>query len=259
MKHLLLLSTGLLWSMTSLYAQEYKTKLANRQDQKVTITLSGGDVKIEGYNGDEVIISASSGYEAPPERARGLKPIYNSAVDNSGIGLAVTPQNGGLTIEKATRKEINYRIRLPRNVALLYEQVNFQGSAISISNMDGDLEVRTQNADIDLTNVKGPVVANSISGEVKIVYANLSQAKPTAISTVSGSIDITLPTTAKTTLKLRSVTGEMYSDFDLGLKNTKEGLSRIGGRNNIDGTTNGGGVELQLHTVSSNIYVRKQK
>ncbi|RYF64163.1 MAG: hypothetical protein EOO39_27160, partial [Cytophagaceae bacterium] len=185
MNRIILLIAGLLWSLAPIQAQEYKTKLANSKDRKVTIELDATSLKIEGHNSDEVIIVASSGYEAPPERAKGLKPLYNSNVDNSGIGLAVTTENGGLRIEKATRKPIRYTIRLPRKVALLYKETNWQGSLISITNMDGDLEIKTNNASVNLTNVTGPVVANTINGEVKVVYSTLSQEKPTAISTIN--------------------------------------------------------------------------
>ena len=237
MKKHLLLCACLLGCLSSVFAQEYKTKLTNAKDYKVTIDMSGGNVKVEGHNGDDVVIMASSGYEAPPERAKGLKPLYNSAVDNTGIGLSVTSANGGLTIEKATRKPIAYTIQLPKNVAVLYQQMNWQGAKVTINNIDGDLEVRTNNANIDLNRVTGPVVANTISGE----------------------IDITLPPTAKSNLKLRTITGEVYSDFDLGVKHTKDGMAKVGGSSNVDGTTNGGGVEMQLKTISRNIYIRKQK
>jgi hypothetical protein len=50
----------------------------------------------------------------------------------------------------------------------------------------------------------------------------------------------------------------MYTDFDLGL-NKKDGMTRMGGGHSINGTTNGGGVDLQLKTISSDIYIRKQK
>lgn len=258
MKKLPLLITSLLWCLTSVYAQEYKTKLANTKDHKVTLEIDAGDIKIEGYNGDELLIQAA-GYEAPPERAKGLKALYNSAVDNSGIGLAITPSAGGLKIEKATRKQIKYTIRLPRKVAILYQQINWQQGNLTISNMDGDLELRTNNGGIDLTNVTGPVVANTTNGEIKIVYSSLSQEKPSAITTINGPIDISLPASAKANLKLRSIHGEMYTDFDLGVKSQKDGLAKVGGGNNIDGTTNGGGVEIELRTINSNIYIRKQK
>ena len=258
MKKILLLSASFLWSIAAIQAQEYKTKLANTKEQKVTIEINAGNVRIEGHNSDDVIIQASSTYEVPPE-AKGLKPLYNTAVENTGIGLAVTSESGGLHIEKAVRKPINYTIRLPRKVAVLYQETDWQRSGLTISNMDGDLELRTNNSFIDLTNVTGPVVANQINGGVKIVYTTLSQAKPTAITTINGSIDVTLPTNTKANMKLRTINGEMYTDFDLGVKSQKDGLSKVGGGNNIEGTTNGGGVEMQLHTINSNIYIRKQK
>lgn len=259
MKNHVLLYACFIGCISSVHAQEYKIKLTNAKDHKVTIDMDGGNVKVEGHNGDDVVILASSGYEAPPERAKGLKPLYNSAVDNTGIGLSVTPANGGLTIEKATRKAISYTIRLPKNVAVLYQQMNWQGAKVTINNMDGDLEVRTNNATIDLNRVTGPVVANTISGEINVVYSGLGQEKPTAISTISGVIDVTLPPTAKSTLKLRTISGEVYTDFDLGVKHTKDGMTKVGGSSNVDGATNGGGVEMQLKTISGNIYIRKQK
>ncbi len=255
-----MLGIGILYSVTLASAQEYKVKLGNTKDKKVTIEMSSSEVKIEGHNSDEVVIQTTSAMEVVPERAKGLKPIYYNAVDNSGIGLAVTTEGGGLKIEKATRKAMKYTVKLPKKVALLYNQTNWQGgSDITISNMEGDLEIKTNNSGINLVNVMGPVVANSISGEIKVAFSGLSQEKPTAISTVSGVIDITMPAVTKSNLKLRSINGEMYTDFDLGIKNTKDGLSRVGTGNNIESAINGGGVEMVLHTVSSDIYIRKQK
>ncbi|WP_353718510.1 hypothetical protein [Dyadobacter sp. 676] len=77
MKKVLLISAGFLWSLGMACAQtpEYRTKLANSKDKKVVLELSASTMKIEGYNGDEVIIQASSGYEAPPERAKGLEAV----------------------------------------------------------------------------------------------------------------------------------------------------------------------------------------
>lgn len=258
MKKMLLLGVGCLAQLTVSYAQEYKTKLANNGDQKVMILMDAGNLKIEGYNGNELIVQTSAKLEAAPERAKGLRPLYNSAVDNTGIGLSVTSENGVVRIEKAMRKDIPYTIRVPQKVAILYEQTNWQKGDITVQNVEGDLEIRTKNGDINLRNVTGPVVANTTNGEVNVVYSTLNQSKPTAISTISGSIDVTLPASTKANFKLSSITGEMYTDFDLGL-NKKDGMTRMGGGHAINGTTNGGGVDLQLKTISSDIYIRKQK
>jgi DUF4097 and DUF4098 domain-containing protein YvlB len=260
MKKVLLASMLGMLCLTGIQAQslEYKTKLGNSKDKKVTIEMAAASVKIEGHNSDEVLIQASSGSPTPPERAKGLKPLYQSGSDNTGIGLSVVTDASGLHIEKVTRKEIRYTIKLPRQAALLYQEVNWQGGKIVVGNMEGDLEIKTNGADINLSNVTGPVVANSTSGNVNVVFSSLSQAKPTAISAISGEVDITLPANTKADMKLRSINGEMYTDFDLGRKSSVGGLSKVGGAANVEGTTNGGGVELTLNTISSNIYIRKK-
>lgn len=239
------------------FAQEFKAKLVNAKDRKITIEMDAGNLKIEGYDGDEVIIKGN-GFQAPPEQAKGLKALYNTSIDNTGIGLSVTTQSNGLKIEKASRKQVTYTLRVPKKAAILYEQMNWHQANISISNVEGDLEIKTNNGKIELLNVTGPVVANSTAGDIKVVYSNVSQEKPTSISVISGTIDVTMPATAKSNLSLRSITGEMYTDFDLGMKSSKDGLSRVGGGHNIEATTNGGGVEIQLKSISSNIYLRKQ-
>ncbi len=240
------------------FAQEFKAKFPNAKDRKVAIEMDAGNIKIEGYDGDEVIINGN-GFQAPPEQAKGLKALYNTAVDNTGIGLAVTTQGNLLKIEKASRKHVTYTLRVPKKTAVFYEQTNWNQGNVTVNNVEGDLEIKTNNGKIELNNVTGPVVANTTAGDVKVVYSSLNQEKPTSISVISGAIDVTLPANAKANLSLRSITGEMYTDFDLGLKTSKDGLSKVGGGHNIEASTNGGGVEVQLKSISSNIYLRKQK
>jgi hypothetical protein len=246
--------------LTAVYtqAQDFKTKLANTKDSKIAIELEGENLKVEGYAGDEVIIKGG-GVEPIPEQAKGLKPLYNTNVDNTGLGLAVNMEGGVLKIEKASRKSARYTIMVPNKASIMFTQINFQGSSVNFSNIDGDLEIKTNNADIKLNNITGPIVANSISGKLTAVFSGLNQSTPSSISLISGDLDITLPTTAKATLSMKSISGEIYSDIDLNLKSGKEGMSRVGGGHNITGNMNGGGVNLQLNTISSNIYVRKAK
>ncbi len=258
MKKMLLLGIGCLSQLTVLYAQEYKTKLANTGDQKVTIMLNGANVKIEGYSGNELLIQTTAKLPVLPEQAKGLRPLYNTAVDNSGIGLAVTTESGGIRIESATPKSMPYTIRIPQKVAILFQQINWNMGHVTIQNTDGDLELRTNNGSIYLTDVTGPIVANTTNGEVKVVFSTLNQLKPTAITTINGSIDITLPATTKADFKLSNINGGIYTDFDMGV-NKKDGMTRMGGGYNAHGTTNGGGVDLQLKTINSDIYIRKQK
>lgn len=260
MKKLILVSAGLLWLTTCAQAQEFRAKLGNSKDKKVTFEINAADIKIEGTNGDEIIIQGSKDAEQIPERAKGLKPVYYDIVDNTGIGLSVTKEDNGFKIEKAVRRNVKYTIRLPKKVAVLYQETNWQGGGnLTISAMEGDLEIKTLNAHIDLISVSGPVVANSTGGDIKVAFANFNQDKPSSISNIGGAIDISMPANIKSSLNLRTINGEIYTDFDLGPKKTKDGMKQAGFGNNIKTETNGGGAEIQLNTISGNIYVRKQK
>ena len=246
--------------LTAIYtqAQEFKQKLANNSNSKIAIELDADNLKIEGHAGDEVIIRGGN-TEPIPEQAKGLKPLYNTNVDNTGLGVAVNLEGGVLKIEKASRKSAKYTILIPNKASVMFTQTNWQGSVIAINNVEGDLEVKTNNANMKLANVTGPIVASSISGNFTAVFNNVNQSKPCAISLVSGEIDVTLPAATKASLSMKSITGEIYSDLDLNLKTGKDGLAKVGGGHNITANLNGGGVNLNLNTVSGNVYVRKQK
>lgn len=258
MKRLIIISCWLAaWALPG-QAQEYSKRIAG--NQQVKILLNKGEMKIEGYNGNEVKITAHN-YQEPPERAKGLRPLYNSAQDNTGIGLAVTEESGTLLIQEASGQEGAYTLRLPENIRLSIEQLNWQGQDIDVLNMKNEIEVKGKNADMHLKGVQGPIFVNSTAGNINIVYSSLKQDAVSMISAVSSEVDITLPASSKATFLLKSITGEIYTDLDLQLKK-QEGngneLRRVGGGQHIEGTTNGGGgAELSINTISSNIYIRK--
>jgi len=236
-------------------AQEYRTKLSSK-DPKIIIDMQGSDVTVEGIDGNELVIKGD-GFEEPPKRAEGLRPIYNSAVDNTKIGLSVTPQDNVVRITRASRKDATYLIRVPRNAAVQYKQAGWNGSGdLVVRDVSGNLEVSMTSGDINLKNVAGPVVANTVSGDIQVRFAPMRQG-PSSISTVSGDVDVSMPTNTKATMKLRSVSGEVYTDFDMSLKG-QDNMQHIGGQV-VDGSINGGGNVLSLKTVSGDIYVRKAK
>lgn len=242
-------------TVSAAQAQEYKLKLSGK-DRKVVIEMHGSDVTVEGGDGDELVIRGN-GYEEAPKRAEGLRPIYNSAVDNTKIGLAVTQQDNAVRIVRASRKDASYVIRVPRSAAVQFNQTGWNGGDITMHDISGDLEVNMKNGDIKLTNVAGPVVANTVSGDVTVRFVPLRQG-PSSISTVSGDVDVSMPANTKATLRLRSVSGEVYTDFDISMGKGQDDLRHVGGQV-VDGSINGGGNTVSLKTVSGDIFVRKAK
>ncbi|MBX2841620.1 MAG: DUF4097 domain-containing protein [Flammeovirgaceae bacterium] len=239
-------------------AQEFKTKFSGKSaNSKISIALNNSEVKIEGYGGSEVIILAR-GYKAPPKRAEGLKPLYNTNVDNTGIGLFLSIEGDEMKIEKATREDIDYTFKVPANVHLVVNETQWQGDGIEVHKMEGEVEINAKNSDIVFKDVKGPIVANTTNGDIEIVYLSLNQGKPNSIKSVNGYVDVTMPASSKAEVKMRSMNGEIYSNFELTYPEDKKGIPHVGGNNTIEGKLNGGGIMLSINSINDDIYLRKK-
>ncbi|MEM1136705.1 MAG: DUF4097 family beta strand repeat-containing protein [Bacteroidota bacterium] len=236
-------------------AQEYKMNVSDKNG-KLVIYLSNSHIKVSGYDGNELVISAR-GFEAPPQRAEGLKALYNTAVDNTGIGLSVIESSGEIKIDKASREDVDYTIKIPQSMSLHINETNWNGGDFNVENIAGEIEIEAKGSDIVIEKAQGPIVANTTNGDITITYASLNQEKPNAIKSVNGHVDVTIPSNAKSDIKLRAMNGEVYTNFDIAFNGGGDGTHRIGGGGKIEGKINGGGVEFQLNTINDNIYLRK--
>jgi len=230
------------------------------QIKKVVIKDLLAEIKIVGSQGKDIVIDVE-GLEGIPEKAKGLKPLYGSGcMDNTGAGVAANESNGVLTICGASKggEDAQYVFTLPKGVSLSIDYNSpFANEDIEIADMEGEIEVSTLNGGINCINVTGPLVLNSISGNIDIKISNLNQNSPTSISLISGDLDITMPANSTANLEMSSIAGGIYTDFDLKSDSKKENLPRVGG-NNFETKLNGGGVELNLNNTSGNIYLRKK-
>lgn len=128
--------------------------------------------------------------------------------------------------------------------------------------MKSELEVKSLDAGVTLTEVSGPVIVNSTSGEITIKFSEYSQQGPSMISSIASEIDVSLPASSKTDLALSSVTGEIFTDLDLKMQSRagkEQDLQYLGGGNStIRASLNGGGASLTIRSTASNIYLRKK-
>jgi|SRR5699024_1127110 len=238
-------------------AQRYSHSIANRPGNTVEFVLARSPITIKGYNGDKLIVK-NSDYHAPPKRAEGLHPVFGGGKDNSGIGLSVHQQSGGVKLVQAQAGAGDFTVKVPNNVRVKIEEINWGGGDIHISNMKGEIEIKAKTGDIKLQNVTGPVIANSTNGNINVTFSQLSGATPSSISLVSGHMNVNLPADAKVNLNMSTVSGQIYTDFDIKMEDKKGRIRQVGGRN-TESTLNGGGVKLNLKTITGNIYLRKKK
>ncbi|MDN5215607.1 DUF4097 family beta strand repeat-containing protein [Fulvivirgaceae bacterium BMA12] len=239
-------------------AQTYKVAAASSV-KELEIIISNTHLDIQGHDGNEILITSKYNVETD-ERAVGLTTIYQTAEDNTGIGINLTQSTEKITLLKVSRrKEGSFLIRVPKKLHLVISENEWQGEEINITDMPGSIRVHANNSDISLKNVQGPVYAKTTSGDITGTFSNRTKIKQANISSVSGTIDISLPADLPANLDISSISGEIYSDFDLQLKKADhhKGLEKIGGGRKTKATINGGGIKLVFSSISDDVYVRK--
>jgi hypothetical protein len=236
-------------------AQDYKIPVENANEATLELTNFSGKLNINGYSGNEIIITPAEKIAPPPDRAKGLKPVFSNGTDNTGLGMNVEKDGDRVIINCllpfTAQRELT--LQVPENMALSISSGCENNNDLYISKMHDEIEIQTCHS-IDLQEVTGPLVLNTISGNINIRFASVNTQKPFAINSVSGEIDITLPSKIAADIDMGSVTGSMYSDFDF--SGAAKNLKQVGG-NHLNYKLNGGGTPINIVTVSGNIYLRK--
>lgn len=239
---------------------EYSPKVKG----KIEIKNLLGEITLLNSAGSSVIIESDFEMERP-ERADGLK-LLGAAEDNSNLGVNVSEENGVVLISGAVKqvRDYKYKVSVPvgTSVNLDYNSP-FTAGDLVIESFKGSLETKTLSANVKVTNTSGPLTVTTISGDVEVVFSSIDQEAPTSLVSVSGLIDVSVPSSEKVTINISNMNGNVFNNLDLkpvkesSADKRAEGMSPI--RQDIgDFTLNGGGQKLLLKSISGNIYLRKK-
>ncbi|MEQ8713096.1 MAG: DUF4097 family beta strand repeat-containing protein [Cyclobacteriaceae bacterium] len=249
---------------------------------RLLIDLVNGSIKVTGYTGSEVLITAMPADEAmhkinsecegcpkhkdkdrsadrDDDRSSGMKRISSNPIE-----LEATENNNVVDIESNSWKRgITLEVKVPANFDLKLSTVN-RGD-ITVTGVNGAIDVANVNGAITLTNIAGSVLGNTVNGDIKADFNKVNNNEPMAFTTLNGDIDVSFPTGIKATTKMKSERGEIFSDFDMKVRQSEPKSSRDGREFKIEinawvyGDINGGGPEYKMQNMNGNIYIREQK
>lgn len=240
-----------------------------------------GDVKVEGYNGNKVIVEVEKIIKAE-DKADVELGVKEAKLAFDQIGDTLTfytsepydtrprkklSYDWGNDNEKHRRNYIvhlNYTIKVPRSMGLQLSTVN--NGKVDASEIDGRIKAYNVNGGITLTNVRAAHDVHSINGNVLINFL-ASPPENSKFHTLNGKLDITFPKDFSADCEFKSFNGNFYTDFDdienLPAKTEKQV------KNNENGTTyklnkinsyrfGKGGKNIKIETFNGNAYIRKQ-
>lgn len=216
MKKITFIASVLLITVLQAFAQK-EFKVAKNSGKLVINNIS--DLKVEGYEGKEIILSAAGTKEKTDDpRAAGLSALSNSGFDNTGIGISVTEKDNN-TIVSAIAKEISLTVKLPQGVALSIKTTGLmQGDStvIVLNNIKSEIDASTQYENFSLKNVTGPVSLKTLYGNIEGKLTP-SFKGPIALVSVYGFVDVTVPENVKADVAINTVYETLYAAKDLKL------------------------------------------
>ena len=223
----------------------------------VSVRVHDGNIVVRGENRKDVLVISSSN-----DGGRRERPVPEGFRRVSSAGVTITEENNRMQISTSTNRQTRLEIRVPTRVNLTLSGHN--GSGIEVDNVEGDIEADHHNASIRLSNVGGSVVADTHNGDIRVVLTRITGDKPMAFTSWNGTVDVTLPASAKANLKLRSDKGDIYTQFEIQARPGASPQSRTDGRTrvidanqSVFGAINGGGPEFELRTYTGDVFVRR--
>lgn len=244
-----------------------------QSSQEVEIPLSKpgerGTLKVDSRNGRITI----KGYDGPTVKVKIIK--FSKKVDKSAEGGMRLVSSGGFNFEASEYNNTvevenegwgnraDFEIMVPKNFNI--EAESYNNGHITISDVEGELDIESYNGPITLENISGSASASTYNGAVKVSFSQLTPDVPMTFNTYNGDVDISVPAGSKFSTKMRT-NRDIFTDFEnFTLSNPEPTTRRSENRrgysvkyeNWVQGDLNGGGSEVTMKTRNGNIYIRK--
>ncbi|WP_018127685.1 DUF4097 family beta strand repeat-containing protein [Balneola vulgaris] len=268
-----------------------------RVEEKIDITISSselsnmngftiqninGDLKVEGYDGNEIRVSGSKVIKKRRGRLddETVESIFLEHQSHQGImymyvrtpGSEVNFKNGKLNHKMNWDKrkwdkydEIGFQfdivVKVPNKLLLRASTVN--GSQLIVEGMNMDLNVSNVNGDVMVRDAKKAVNANTVNGDIEIWYDN-APTTSSDFNTVNGSIQIYSPENLSAVVTFKSLHGDLYTDFDEVTRlpnklNKAKGSKGYRVSKTAPIQIGQGGPTLAFETLNGDAYIQKRK
>lgn len=213
---------------------------------KLTIDLFCGSIKVIGYSGKEVIITADGPY-APGKGDQ--KPVKDNA---KNIAEYVTQQSNAISFIVEKPSIMNLVVKVPKSCSLVLKV--FTAGDITVDNIAGDQEISVVNGRITLSGISGSVLANNTKGNIRVALSAVQPQTAIALSSVVSAVELTAPANLKADARLQSDFENVTTDYSIaGNAKPQKTAHRLSGK--IDG----GGANIYLKSVGGRVALQKVK
>ncbi|MEQ8810423.1 MAG: DUF4097 family beta strand repeat-containing protein [Imperialibacter sp.] len=179
----------------------------------LSVALVNGSINVTAYDGKDVIVEAVSG-RGKDDRRGIVTPSGMKRISSNPLELEATEKNNNVVVAtNSWAVSLTLNIKVPKNFDLKLSTVN--DGDLQVTGTVGAHELSNTNGNITMTQVGGSTVLNTVNGDIKVTLESVNPEAQMAFTTLNGDVDVTFPPAVKATSKMRSVGGDIFSDFDM--------------------------------------------
>jgi DUF4097 and DUF4098 domain-containing protein YvlB len=213
-------------------------------DGRIALENINGAVHITAWDRNEVKVDAVKRAH-DEERLKDMEIRVNASSSSISIETHYRDRHEDSSENHQNPGSVEYTLTVPRKARL-----------DEIKLINGSLEVAGVQGQVRASCINGRLTARALGGEARLATvngkldANFERALASVeLSSVNGSIDLTLPSDAKASIEANTVSGGIDNDFGLHAND-----HRFVGHD-LRGELGGGGTEIKLNNVNGTIEI----
>lgn len=219
-------------------------------DGRVSLENINGSVRVTSWDRNEVKVDA---VKRAYTRERLAEAKIEVSANSNSIYIKTDYPDSNLTFTNDRDRRVHnpatveYTLTVPRNARL--DAIELINGGLDISGVAGDVRASSINGRVAARGLMGEAKLSTINGRLEAIFDRLDAAKPITLTSVNGSVTLTIPSDANAELKATTVHGGISNEFGLPVRRGKYVGRDLAGR------LGQGGPRIKLDNVNGSINI----
>jgi hypothetical protein len=223
-------------------AQDFKKSYDIGAGGRIVVTNMSGDVTVTGYDGREVLVTAT---KKGPDADK-LEVEDNSSANEIEIS-AKYPDHCRCDAS------IDFLVQVPAGTRFDFSKISSMSGDVRVNGVTGEVHATSMSGDVHVGDIAGTVEATAMSGDVDVEIARLEGDGDLTFTSMSGDVDVRLPADAGADVSIRTTSGGIETDFPLEVHVEKYGSGQW-----AKGRIGDGSRRLKLESMSGDVAFRRK-
>lgn len=216
---------------------------------KVSVSNINGSITVEAWDRNEVRLEATKIADSK-ETLGDVEIRINSKPEYFSVETDYNSWNGDKNWGRNRRLEVQYKLTVPRTAFL--DEIETVNGSVTVSNFTNYTKISAVNGSVKATNLRGTAKLSTVNGSTNADFDQLLPTDKINLSTVNGSVNLTIPSDVNATVKADTVNGNIKNDFGLPVRKGK-----YVGRD-LYGRIGSGQTEIKLNSVNGGLSILRK-